>query len=153
MAKKEIELSLPQMIQNHLTASLESLADLLLRKYCRAKITDTAVLLMEAHCLQEFKRIVEKMISSRWALINKSGFISDDDALRAEPSGESIVYTHQMMNILVKLSEPPERFDLDTFIKKVSKKTGVSVSELSVLAEKSKIAGTPSLTKRVIIKS
>lgn len=98
---------------------------------------------------QEVSCLADAKLKESWEQAQKTGIPADDE-LRALPMGDHVVDEDKRFTLVAKVSKPRELFDLDMFIAAVAKKHKLDPVALKALADQSKKATKPSLSKKVL---
>lgn len=108
-------------------------------------------LLGEIFVWQEMETYAKARKEAAWkAAQDIGGLIDSDEDLREYIKGEEIVFETAHFSCIVKVSEARERFDRDTFIKRVAKKYKIPAPDLVKMSDRCKCYSLAPLTKRVI---
>lgn len=101
---------------------------------------------------QTIAGIAKKELEKAWKVAQEEGLIPDDKFLRDkyEGSEETIIVDSDYFSCAVKVSEAGQRFDLPTFITKISKKYKIPMPKLMATADLSKQPVTAALSKKVL---
>lgn len=108
-------------------------------------------ILAEIYKWQEACDYAKKRLEAAWKEAQaKGGVVPADDDIRDMEPGEHIIAKGKVFACFVKLNNPSNRFDKETFIRKLSKKYKISIDDLEALAKVSTIEAKGQLTKKII---
>lgn len=111
--------------------------------------SNTGGALFRAFVWQEISSHAEKEIKKAWSeVLEITGH--DEDSLRKEPQGESILLEGSIFSAIVKVTAPRKTFSKEAFIAAIAKQHKIPAAKLEALAAKCVVEGKPPVSKRVL---